>query len=289
MKIRKRAFTTIRSAVCLAAMMCCMTSCGWNGGKNQDDSSNGNGTVQEGAEQTDTAGEEAGVELTQRQKDLLEQLGLPTEYDELTDSQKNAVSSIEDMLTYLEDKYEQSFSYLSYAAAGVLEEEHLEAYPSQGDLKDKVTVYRTYEDGAYQYEDDYRTVLLRPQYEKKVEDFAAQYFPGDSLKIYSEIKAVGEDADEENLLQNVSAVTYIFLDQSACEEGYDAFAGASLQWLEENCRGSAAGIYLRLTYPSAWEEISRYNYEEKIREDIFARKTECAVSESGKGTVNEAK
>ena len=158
----------------------------------------------EGTEQTGTAGKEVGVELTQRQKDLLEYLGLPTEYDELTDSQKNAVTSIEDMLTYLEDKYEKSFSYLSYAAAGVLEEEHLEAYPSQGDL-------------------------------------TAQYFPGDSLKIYSEIKAADEDA--ENLLQNVSAVTYIFLNQSVCEEGYDAFAGASLQWLEENCRGTAAGDF----------------------------------------------
>lgn len=287
MKIRKSAFTAVLSAVCLATMTCCMTSCGWNGGENQDYSSDGNGTMLEGTEQTGTAGKEVGVELTQRQKDLLEYLGLPTEYDELTDSQKNAVTSIEDMLTYLEDKYEKSFSYLSYAAAGVLEEEHLEAYPSQGDLTDKVTVYRTYEDGAYQYEDDYQTVLLRPQYEKKVEDFAAQYFPGDSLKIYSEIKAADEDA--ENLLQNVSSVTYIFLNQSVCEEGYDAFAGASLQWLEENCRGTAAGIYLWLTYPSAWEEISRYNYEEKIREDIFARKTECAVSESGKGSVNEAK
>lgn len=51
--------------------------------------------------------------LTQRQEELLEEMGLPTEYDSLTDSQKNAITSIEDCLTYLEDKYHEEFRYLS--------------------------------------------------------------------------------------------------------------------------------------------------------------------------------
>ncbi len=93
--------------------------------------------------------------LTQRQEELLEEMGLPTEYDSLTDSQKNAITSIEDCLTYLEDKYHEEFRYLSYAKAGPLEEEHLEAYPASETPSDVVTVYRTYEDGEYHYEDDY--------------------------------------------------------------------------------------------------------------------------------------
>ena len=85
-------------------------------------------------------------------------MGLPADYDKLTDTQKNAVTSIEAMLSYLESKYQEEFCYLSYAEAGTLEKEHLEAYPASGTPSDVVTVYRTYEDGEYHYEDDYGNI-----------------------------------------------------------------------------------------------------------------------------------
>ena len=50
----------------------------------------------------DREDEEVSTELTQRQRELLEEMGLPADYDKLTDTQKNAVTSIEAMLSYLE-------------------------------------------------------------------------------------------------------------------------------------------------------------------------------------------
>ena len=90
----------------------------------------------------DREDEKVSTELTQRQRELLEEMGLPADYDKLTDTQKNAVTSIEAMLSYLESKYQEEFCYLSYAEAGTLEKEHLEAYPASGTPSDVVTVYR---------------------------------------------------------------------------------------------------------------------------------------------------
>ena len=53
----------------------------------------------------DREDEKVSTELTQRQRELLEEMGLPADYDKLTDTQKNAVTSIEAMLSYLESKY----------------------------------------------------------------------------------------------------------------------------------------------------------------------------------------
>ena len=69
----------------------------------------------------DREDEKVSTELTQRQRELLEEMGLPADYDKLTDTQKNAVTSIEAMLSYLESKYQEEFCYLSYAEAGTLE------------------------------------------------------------------------------------------------------------------------------------------------------------------------
>ena len=163
------------------------------------------------------------IGLTQRQIKLLEEMGLPADYGELTDSQKNAVTSIEAMLSYLERKYQEKFCYLSYAEEGTLEKEHLEAYPASGTPSDVVTVYRTYEDGEYHYEDDYANIGVRPLYESRVRGFAVQSFPESGIKVFSDIRNLGQCTEgqsvtEENVLHSVSAVTYIFISESACTE-----------------------------------------------------------------------
>ena len=62
---------------------------------------------------------------------------------------------------------------------------------------------------------------------------------------------------EENILETVSAATYVFTDDSVCSsEAYERFVDACGQWLKEHCQGVPAGIYLRMTQSEAWAEIS---------------------------------
>ena len=150
-----------------------------------------------------------------------------------------------------------------------------------------MTVYRTYENGMYRYEDDYGAILMRPAYEEQVRTFAEQYLPSDGIKIYTEIKNSGSGgtAEGEPALNEVSAVTYIFMDDGLCSGQYEAFLEAVPDWLTENCQGVPAGIYLRMAEPGAWQQIDRSDYEDKLREDIYTREAECAISGSGKVTV----
>ena len=79
-----------------------------------------------------------------------------------------------------------------------------EAYPAESCEADTVTVYRTYEDGSYQYEDNFGEVLIRPVYEEWVSGFVQQYFPVEGVKIYTEIKTIDEKLDKiisENVLE----------------------------------------------------------------------------------------
>ena len=156
----------------------------------------------------------------------------------------------------------------------------------KGVVTDVVKVYRTYENGMYRYEDDYRAILMRPAYEEQVRAFAEQYLPSEGIKIYTEIKNGGSGAaEEEAILNEVSAVTYIFMDDALCSEQYEAFLEAVPDWLTENCQGVPAGIYLRMAESEAWKQIGRSDYEDKLREDIYTEEAECAISGSGKVTV----
>lgn len=219
-------------------------------------------------------------------------MGLPTDYDRLTDTQKNAITFIEALLTYLEDKYQEEFCYLSYTEAGALEEEHLEAYPASGTPADVVMVYRTYEDGEYHYEDDYGNIGVNPLYESRVREFAGQAFSESGIKVFSDIRNSGQGTDgqsvtEENVLHTVSAITYIFISESVCTEArFQEFTEECARWMERQYQGVAAQVCLRLTEEAQWEQINSSDYEDILREDTFIDKAECMVSNSGKVTIS---
>lgn len=281
----RRGLAALLASICITALPGCgMSDPGAiSGAGNRDaDEERGDSHEEDGRE---------ALELTERQKALLEEQGLPTEYDKLTDTQKNAIVSVEALLTYLEEKYGEEFCYLSYAEAGPLEEEHLEAYPASGAPTDVVTVYRTYEDETYHYEDDYGNIQVTPLYESVVRAFAAEHFSEDGIKVFSDIKALAQDTEaqsitEEDILQSASAVTYIFISENICTEAqFQEFKDDCAQWIEANIRGTAAQICLRLTDAAQWESVDPSDYEDKLREDIFTAKAECAVSEAGKVTV----
>lgn len=229
---------------------------------------------------------DGGAWLDARQEEVMAMTGLTGPYEELTDTQKGVVASVGQMLDWIEGKYEQQFHYISYAPGDSIEQEHLKVYPEQGDESDVVTVYRTYENGMYRYEDDYGAILTRPAYEEQIRTFAEQYLPSEGIKIYTEIKSGGSGAaDEAPALNEVSAVTYIFMDDALCSGQYETFLEAVPDWLTENCQGVPAGIYLRMAESEAWQQIDRSDYEDKLRKDIYTEEAECAISGSGKVTV----
>lgn len=229
-----------------------------------------------------------GAWLKTKQEEVMAMTGLGgTAYEELTDTQKGVVTSVGQMMDWIEGKYGQKFHYISFVPGDALEQEHLKVYPEQGDESDVVTVYRTYENGRYQYEDDYGSILVRPSYEEQILTFAKEYLPLEGIKIYTEVKGGTSNVPKEgSILNTVSAATYIFMNEDLCFQQYEAFLKAVPDWLTENCQGVPAGIYVRMANSEDWKQIDRSNYEDKLREDIYTKEAECAISGSGKVTVN---
>ena len=75
------------------------------------------------------------VILNERQKEILAKEGLSTNYDELNGIQKMCIVDIEELLVYLEDKYNIPFEYHSFYRRTLLDPAALYAYPVEGKVE----------------------------------------------------------------------------------------------------------------------------------------------------------
>lgn len=232
---------------------------------------------------SDQEEETVNIKLTERQIALLKELGLPTDYEELSLNQKSAIESIEDLLTYLEEKYNQPFTYVRYVAGDALEDEHLVAYPSNGTPDDEITVYRTYVDKKFQYEDDYAVVLAKPLFETVVNEFVSENINSTNTKVFCKVTSANDDVTKENVFGNVAGSVYIFLDEAYCtEEQYQIFLDKCSQFLTENSNGMPYSIWVTRTEGENLNSINEDNFENKLSEDIHVSKNAYTISSSGK-------
>lgn len=102
------------------------------------------------------------VEINDRQKAILSLVGLPDSYEKLTSSQKKSINSIEQMLQYLDKKYEKSFCYAGYSN-GIYERQWLMAY-AEGE-NPKVDVFNVVVEDDGRFNDDYPWIYYRRLYD----------------------------------------------------------------------------------------------------------------------------
>lgn len=226
-------------------------------------------------ENTSNTLKEETVVLNQRQKDILEQMNLPKDYDSLTVIQKNAIVAIEDMLSYLETKYDETFTYSGYYEASSAEEEHLIAECSIGE----VTVFRNRENGQYFYTDDYAAVSAGPQYREAISNYIEETFESGTYKVFSVVNSVNNA--EVAPLHGASAASYVFFDASVTESEFEAFVLEFANWIKEQSQGNATVTKFYLLQTDDLGSIYDFNYEEKTLESIYAKKLSCSISDTG--------
>ncbi|HLR35685.1 MAG TPA: hypothetical protein VK071_10235 [Tissierellales bacterium] len=115
---------------------------------------------------------------------------------------------LEEMLDYLEDKYDEEFEVdsIDFAWWGNPGGEHMLAYPKDRENDDRVfALVRTYEeDGSVTYEDGYVGYVMEPIVIEKFEEIVKRYFP-DSLVFTGYSKS------------------YLFPKELTIDSGYDEF------------------------------------------------------------------
>lgn len=211
---------------------------------------------------------ESEVSLNQRQKDILTEQGLSTEYTELSASQQNAIVEIESMLCYVEEKYNTSFSYAGYSAQSSLEKEHMRAFPTSGDKEtDSFTITKT----DIGYEDDYINVASNAIFVSYVRDGIKSILPNTEIKVFAEItktSLVEVPTVDTDLKGKIESSLWIFIDgANFSEQDLTEFKANFNDYLTEHQLYGMAQLVLlkdgKIAYPT------KYNYTDYLSEEYY--------------------
>ena len=155
------------------------------------------------------------VELTPRQCEILWSEGLPAEWDELTIQQQDSIVAIEELLTYLEKKYDKKFCYKGYKPANRLfgDEESLLAYAEGDDPETMSFVVTRDKRGIDHIEDTYDWVLAMPEYQAETEDRVKDVLDGYEYKVFTDLLGV-----KEGVVKSADTVIFITAEDTEASE-----------------------------------------------------------------------
>ena len=224
--------------------------------------------------------EEGIVKLTQRQKDILEQVGLPTEFEELDLIQESAIQCIEQMLDAVEKKHGKTFCYLEYVPKGILDQETLKCY-EEGILPQTViTVERVYENNEWIYSDNYREVQASKIYADMIRHHIEESRGENCCVVFSDISAL-RDEENEGLLRS-GAVSRIYLPESSCtEEMLKKTAEELKDWLAKHYSGSSIGALLYVVEQDVFEAMAFAGYEDETGKKQYLHGIMFEITGSG--------
>ncbi len=207
----------------------------------------------------EAASKEYTIELTERQKKILRDEGLPEEYDQLTDSQKNAIVKIERVLAYLEETYNDEFEYDGYVSGG-LDGQYVTAkikdtYPAK-----YVDVYISYNDDHYEYSDNYKEIIAESEYEEQVTDFLTSYFDPADFQVYIEISRLKEEGD--SIVERAVGIPDIMINGVYSEEEVEEAVQGYAEWIAGMEYKNGGGADFRIYGSEEYSKINGFNYKD---------------------------
>lgn len=214
-------------------------------------------------------------------KEFLAEQELPTEYSQLSDSQKTSVKAIYEMIMYLQDKYGIEFEYTGYVRPQILEDEYLTAIPKGGNEKtDTVTVTRQ-DDGTLT--DDYPNIAVRPYYEQMITDYIEDYFGSDQFKVYATVSSSTMqsiiDNSESIKVNDIGTSTVIFIDNDICSKHeINQLTNSLGNWLQNNKIFGVIQLIL-LNKDTEVINLCRDNYSKLLSKQEYVIRLRCIIQE----------
>lgn len=219
------------------------------------------------------------VVLNERQKKILRKTDLPTDYDELTYTQKKAIVAMEEMLQYADEKYNDTFCYEGYVAKGPLEREHMYAYP-KGKSHLVFTITRT-EDG---FEDDYMTKAVQDDLVTYLVELFEPINNGSKARLF--IDNIGRvdleeiPTDYSEFDDNISFNLTLMVDGSTCteEQIIELQNRVANTLLEHKLYGRIQFVLLE---EGCYEELNSYTYTEFLANHNYTYRERVYLSSEG--------
>ncbi|MBQ9886694.1 MAG: hypothetical protein IJM37_07550 [Lachnospiraceae bacterium] len=219
--------------------------------------------------------------LNARQKRILREQGIPVEYENLVESQKEAIVAIEEMLKAAEYKYKKKFAYAGYIPGTAFEEEQLIAYPEDGSREDdSFTIKRQMKNGRMDYQDDYINIAVKPLFEKYLENFFVSEQEAGRVKVFAEVTKtdllkVPEDFSDFD--GNIISVNTIFIDGECFEyKKFNALMDNYREWLKNH--RLPGGNEVILLKDNVFDEVSEENYYDYYDEEYYICRADCDLN-----------
>lgn len=175
--------------------------------------------------------------LNDWQKEVLAAEGLPTEADQLTDAQLRSIQRIYEMITYLNEKYNEEFIYAGYLEPAANQTETLYAYPrllGADHGRNTVTV-KAAKDG---FTDDYSDRSIVDYAEEMANDFMKDYFDSDQVIAFFKVNACDIKKNEVvdgDFQWKLGVSDIIFVNEDICNaDQVEEFAVNYAKWLYEH-------------------------------------------------------
>ncbi len=175
--------------------------------------------------------------LNDWQKEVLAAEGLPTEADQLTDAQLRSIQRIYEMITYLNDKYDEEFIYAGYLEPAANQTETLYAYPRLlgNDYGRNTVTVKAAKDG---FTDDYSDRSIVDYAEEMANDFMKDYFDSDQVIAFFKVNACDIKKNEVvdgDFQWKLGVSDIIFVNEDICNaEQIEEFAVNYAKWLYEH-------------------------------------------------------
>ena len=175
--------------------------------------------------------------LNDWQKEVLAAEGLPTEADQLTDAQLRSIQRIYEMITYLNEKYNEEFIYAGYLEPAANQTETLYAYPRLlgADYGRNTVTVKAAKDG---FTDDYHDKSVVDYYNELVTDFIHDYFDSDDFVVFTDVNACDikkSEVIECDFQWKLGVFDSIFLSESICsQDDVEQFAVNFAKYLYEH-------------------------------------------------------
>ncbi|MCR4997995.1 MAG: hypothetical protein K6A61_11935 [Butyrivibrio sp.] len=144
------------------------------------------------------------VELNQRQIAILEKEGKPTKWSKLRSYEKQSIQTIEEMLVYLENKYNKEFCYAYFKMADFItgESDSLLAY-AKGD-NPETDLFEVHEEEG-KFVDDYGIILSADSFQAEVDNTVKELLSGYEYRLFTDVGSV----DDNNKVLGASVELFI--------------------------------------------------------------------------------
>lgn len=212
-------------------------------------------------EETGTASEkveqEEKVVLSDKQKKILADKGLSTNYDELTIPQQLAIGNIGVMLDYIEDKYDKEFVFDEYFSDEFyMQKPYMTVYAADDEQKRIVTIEEDYitDDKRIVWKDNYAELMAADEYQQAIEEYIRENIPGVEVKVLSEVDSV--EAGDGDILSRAAGSSYIFMvDPFDTQDEAEEFARGLIQHLNDMKNDKAIGVYYYMQTSEQYDKV----------------------------------